>query len=200
MRQIGGGWSTAAIALGGNLGDSEQILSEAVQSLGQNRGQNPDQSVDSSGCETVIRVVARSHLYKTAPIGPPQPDYLNACILIETSLTPRALMRRLLAVENQFGRVRHERWGARSLDLDLLLFGDQIIDLPGLSVPHPRLHERAFVLVPLIDIAPQWIHPIFGKTISQLLNELSMSGASAGVERLTPASLLSSSPPISLWP
>ncbi len=189
--RIGGSWVRAAIALGGNLGDSERILSEAIQVLSQ--------SVDSSGSEAVIRLVTRSHLYKTAPIGPPQPDYLNACILIETSLTPRALMLRLLAVENQFGRVRQERWGARSLDLDLLLFGDQIIDLPGLSVPHPRLHERAFVLVPLMDIAPQWPHPIFGKTVAQLLQDLSVAQSCSGIlgiERLAQSSLLSLSP----WP
>jgi 2-amino-4-hydroxy-6-hydroxymethyldihydropteridine diphosphokinase len=178
-----GGWIKAAIALGGNLGDSQRILSEATQVL-----------AESAAAEIVV--LARSHLYKTAPIGPPQPDYLNACILIETTLTPRTLMHRLLGIENQFGRVRHERWGARSLDLDLLLFGDQIIDLPGLTVPHPRLQERAFVLVPLMEIAPQWPHPIFGKTVAQLLEDLAPSSASSGIKKLVQSSLL----PLSLWP
>jgi len=127
-------------------------------------------------------VLERSHFYKTAPVGPPQPDYLNACILIETTLPPRSLLHHLLAIENQFGRVRQVRWGARSLDLDLLLYGNQIVDTPGLTVPHPRLHERAFVLVPLMDIAPDWPHPIFRKTVSQLLDQLPVSG----VERLMP--------------
>jgi 2-amino-4-hydroxy-6-hydroxymethyldihydropteridine diphosphokinase len=184
-----GGWIKAAIALGGNLGDSQRILSEATQALAQ----GVDPGVDEA---TEIVVLARSHLYKTAPIGPPQPDYLNACILIETTLTPRTLMHRLLKVEHQFGRVRHERWGARSLDLDLLLFGDQIIDLPGLTVPHPRLQERAFVLVPLMEIAPQWPHPIFGKTVAQLLEDLALSSASSGIKKLVQSSLL----PLSLWP
>lgn len=168
-----GHWVQAAIALGGNLGDSQRILSEAVEAIDGARG---------------IRVLARSHLYKTAPVGPPQPDYLNACLTIETMLSARSLLHQLLRIENQFGRVRQERWGARSLDLDLLLFGDQIIDSPGLTVPHPRLHERAFVLVPLMDVASQWQHPIFGKTIAQLLDDLpavsSSAGPEDGIERL----------------
>jgi 2-amino-4-hydroxy-6-hydroxymethyldihydropteridine diphosphokinase len=153
----------AAIALGGNLGDSQRILQDAMQAIDQ---------------ESDIRMVVRSPLYQTAPVGPPQPDYINACILVETSLTARSLLHRLLGIENQFGRVRQERWGARSLDLDLLLFGEQIVDLPGLTVPHPRLHERAFVLVPLADIAPGWPHPIFCKTIAQLRDQLPLTGVS----------------------
>lgn len=162
---VTGEWTCAAIALGGNLGNSQKILTEAIAVLHRDR---------------FIRVLKRSHFYKTAPIGPPQPDYLNACILIETTLTPRSLLHRLLAIETQFGRVRQVRWGARSLDLDLLLYSDQVVDTPGLTVPHPRLHERAFVLVPLMDVAPGWPHPIFRKTISQLLEQLPVSG----VERL----------------
>ncbi|MGC1307163.1 MAG: 2-amino-4-hydroxy-6-hydroxymethyldihydropteridine diphosphokinase [Phormidesmis sp.] len=159
----------AAIALGGNLGDPQHILYKAVQAIDSKVG---------------ISVAARSHFYQTAPVGPPQPDYLNACIVVETKLTPRALLHQLLSIENQFGRIRKERWGARSLDLDLLLFGEQIIDLPGLTVPHPRLHERAFVLIPLMDIAPQWLHPIFGKTIAQLTAELSASHLQTDVKQL----------------
>ncbi|MGB3299987.1 MAG: 2-amino-4-hydroxy-6-hydroxymethyldihydropteridine diphosphokinase [Phormidesmis sp.] len=177
-------WIQAAIALGGNLGDSQRILSEAMEVIGKTNG---------------IRMIARSPLYKTAPVGPPQPDYLNACLAVETGLSARSLLHQLLAIENQFGRVRHERWGARSLDLDLLLFGDQIIDLPGLTVPHPRLHERAFVLVPLMDVAPhivpEWSHPIFGKTIAQLSADLLAVSSNPGIERLMQSSL----PPLSSW-
>lgn len=159
----------AAIALGGNLGNSQRILSEAMQAIDREPG---------------IAVIARSPLYKTAPVGPPQPDYLNACMVVETVLTTRSLLHHLLAIETRFGRIRQERWGARSLDLDLLLYGEQIIDLPGLTVPHPHLHERPFVLVPLNDIAPDWPHPIFGKTIAQLLAQLPVDGVEKFVEAI----------------
>ncbi|MEL6470300.1 MAG: 2-amino-4-hydroxy-6-hydroxymethyldihydropteridine diphosphokinase [Cyanobacteria bacterium J06623_4] len=159
----------AAIALGGNLGDSRQILTEAIGAIAASAG---------------ITLVRRSHFYKTAPVGPPQPDYLNACITVETTRSPRSLLHQLLRIENQFGRVRTLRWGARSLDLDLLLFGDYITDTPGLTVPHPRLHERPFVLVPLRDVAPHWQHPILHKRVDQLLAQHIVSGSVPGVERL----------------
>ena len=165
-QQTEGDRAQVAIALGGNLGDSQRILSEAIAVI--------DQSLD-------ISVTARSPFYRTAPVGPPQPDYINACVLARTSLSPMALLHQLLSIENQFGRVRQERWGARSLDLDLLFYGDRTLDILGLTIPHPRLHERSFVLVPLMDIAPNWQHPIFNQTTEQLLAQLSV----AGVERLT---------------
>ncbi|MEL7227959.1 MAG: 2-amino-4-hydroxy-6-hydroxymethyldihydropteridine diphosphokinase, partial [Cyanobacteria bacterium J06576_12] len=128
--------------------------------------------------------LARSHFYKTAPVGPPQPDYINACITVETNLSPRDLLHRLLAIESQFGRVRKERWGARSLDLDLLIYSDYIIEAPRLTIPHPRLHERPFVLIPLMDVAAHWQHPILHKSIEQIVAELSQQERIAGVERL----------------
>lgn len=161
--------SGAAIALGSNLGDSRQIVVDAMSAIAQIAG---------------VQLDERSHLYKTAPVGPPQPDYINACITVKTSLSPRDLLYRLLATESQFGRVRKERWGARSLDLDLLLYGDRIIEAPRLSVPHPRLHERPFVLVPLMDVAPYWQHPVLHKTIEQIFRSLSEQGLMTGVERL----------------
>lgn len=150
-----------AIALGSNLGDSQQILGAALRQL---------------DADAQIEVVACSQLYRTAPVGPPQPDYLNCCALLQTSLTPTALLRRLLAVEAAFGRVRRQRWGPRLLDLDLLLFGDWVIDTPTLQVPHPRMHERAFVLVPLAEIAPDWIDPVSGKAIAQLNQQVDPIG------------------------
>lgn len=159
----------AAIALGSNLGHSSQILANAITVIDQSPG---------------IQVTLRSHFYKTAPVGPPQPDYINACIAVETCLSARELLKRLLLIEHQFGRVRKERWGARSLDLDLIFYGDRIITAPNLSVPHPRLHERAFVLIPLMDIAPEWQHPALKKTVQQMIETLSTQNLLTGVERL----------------
>ncbi len=159
----------AAIALGSNLGDSRQILLDAMTVIDTVPG---------------VRMIGRSHLYKTAPVGPPQPDYINACITVQTSISPRDLLHRLLAIEQRFGRVRKERWGARSLDLDLLLFGDRTIQASKLSVPHPRLHERPFVLVPLMDVAAQWPHPVLNKTVEQLFDQLAEKGLVTGVEQL----------------
>lgn len=165
--------NNAAIALGSNLGDSAQILANAITVI---------------DAVPLIRVIERSHFYKTAPVGPPQPDYINACIIVQTELSPRNLLDKLLKVENQFGRVRKERWGARSLDLDLLLYGDRIIEAPKLTVPHPRLHERSFVLTPLVDIAAEWQHPVFNQTVeqlhAQLSEQISQKGLITGIERL----------------
>jgi 2-amino-4-hydroxy-6-hydroxymethyldihydropteridine diphosphokinase len=123
-----------------------------------------------------IQIIAVSSWYLTAPIGPPQPDYLNGCAVIETSLTPLALLQELQAIEAEFGRVRQEIWGARTLDLDLLLYDNLIIDLPTLQVPHPHMGERAFVLIPLAEIVPNWIEPRSGQSIVTLCNQVDHSG------------------------
>lgn len=151
----------AAIALGSNLGDSLAILQGAIAVLEQVSGIQVDQA---------------SSFYCTAPLGPPQPDYLNACVLISTSLSPEALLENLLEIEAQFGRVRHERWGPRLLDLDLLLYDDWVVDTPDLQIPHPRMHERAFVLVPLAEIAPHWIVPVRARAVDELLQAVDPSG------------------------
>ncbi len=148
-----------AIALGSNLGDSRSILIGAIERL-QSHPQ--------------IEVTAVSSWYQTAPIGPPQPDYLNGCASIQTSLTPLDLLNTLHAIEAEFGRVRGEVWGARTLDLDLLLYDSQIIDLPNIQVPHPRMTERAFVLVPLAEIVPHWIEPKSGESIASLQANLAL--------------------------
>lgn len=150
-----------AIALGSNLGDSLTTLETALQKLHATPG---------------ISVTARSSWYQTAPVGPPQPDYLNGCALLETTLTPTQLLGTLLATEAQFGRVRLERNAPRTLDLDLILFGNRILETPDLQLPHPRMRDRAFVLVPLAEIAPNWRDPVSGKTIVQLLQTVDCSG------------------------
>ena len=125
--------------------------------------------------ESLGRVVCRSSLYSTAPVGfAEQPRFVNAVVELETELEPRALLERLLAIEQEFGRDRAAGTanGPRTLDLDLLLFGEFILSEPGLGIPHPRLAERAFVLIPLNEIAPQAVVPGVAKTVGQLLTRL----------------------------
>jgi 2-amino-4-hydroxy-6-hydroxymethyldihydropteridine diphosphokinase len=150
-----------AIALGSNLGDSLTILENAIKILAHTPG---------------IALEKCSSWYKTAPIGPPQPDYWNGCALLTVTLTPDALLAKLLDIEQQSGRVRCQRWGPRTLDLDVLLYGDLILQTPSLQIPHPRMRERAFVLVPLSEIAPDWIEPISQRAIAQLLKAVDCSG------------------------
>ncbi|WP_008317696.1 2-amino-4-hydroxy-6-hydroxymethyldihydropteridine diphosphokinase [Leptolyngbya sp. PCC 6406] len=154
-------WVSCAIALGSNLGPSSDILKGAIAALAR----HPQ-----------IQGVLGSRIYKTAPVGPPQPDYLNACVRLTTALAPEELLRSLLRIEASFGRERRERWGPRHLDLDLLLFGDLVMMTPSLQLPHPRMHERAFVLVPLAEIAADWVDPISGKTIAELVQGISTTG------------------------
>lgn len=151
----------AAIALGSNLGDSLTILESAIATLDQTPG---------------IAVKATSSWYQTKPIGPPQPDYINGCALLETTLSPHDLLIALLNTEKKFGRERHERWGARTLDLDLLLFDDVVLYTNDLQLPHPRMIERGFVLIPFAEIAPDWIEPVSGLAIAQLLQRIDLSG------------------------
>ena len=150
-----------AIALGSNLGNSEQTIDTALTRLDQIDG---------------MEVVARSHLYKTAPVGPPQPDYINACAIVRTHFSPEQVLKVLLTTEASFGRIRRERWGPRTLDLDLLLYADLVLDTPTLTLPHPRMHERAFVLVPLEEIAPDWQHPVRQQSVRELLEQVNPAG------------------------
>lgn len=136
----------AYVGLGANLGDREETIRAAVRALGAEDG---------------IEVVAVSALRETEPVGVgEQPLYLNGAAELETALTAPELLGRLLAVERRFGRVRVAgEHGPRTLDLDLLLYGDEVLDGPGLTVPHPRLHERRFVLEPLAELAPTLVVP-----------------------------------------
>jgi 2-amino-4-hydroxy-6-hydroxymethyldihydropteridine diphosphokinase len=150
-----------AIALGSNLGDSRAILDAALETLAQTSG---------------ITLESRSSWYQTVPVGPPQPDYINGCALLRVNFGAHELLAIMLEIEDKFGRQRRERWGARTLDLDLLLFEDLIVDTPALQLPHPRLRERAFVLMPLAEIAPDWSEPAGGETIRTLLEAVDCSG------------------------
>jgi len=141
-------WTVAAVALGSNLEDPVSQVRRAFDELAALRD---------------TRLVARSRLYRTPAIGPPQPDYVNAVVLLETRLDAEPLFDALLAIEAAHGRVRAERWGPRTLDLDLLVYGDAVIDAPRLRVPHPRLAERAFVLAPLAEVAPGLVVPGLGR-------------------------------------
>jgi 2-amino-4-hydroxy-6-hydroxymethyldihydropteridine diphosphokinase len=129
--------TTAYLALGSNVGDRLATLQRAVDLLGSVEG---------------IRVVRSSRVFEAAPVGPPQPDFLNAVIDIETTLDPRALLLACQGVERELGRERNERWGPRTLDVDVLTYDDLDVDEPDLRIPHPRMHQRAFVLVPLGEL------------------------------------------------
>lgn len=121
-----------------------------------------------------IEVEDMSQFYETAPVpAGDQPDFVNAMIRLQTDLTPHNLMRRLLDTEKEFGRSRREQWGARTLDLDLIDFNgckiDEVVGEIALLLPHPRLHQRLFVLLPLLDLAPNWVHPATGKSIDEMI-------------------------------
>lgn len=148
----------AFIALGSNLGDRESLLVAGRQAL---------------LATPKVRLAGASRIYETAPVGPPgQGPYLNAVLAVDTSVSARSLLDRMLEIEADQGRQREPdalRWGPRTLDLDLLLYGDRCIRESGLEVPHPRLQERPFVLQPLCDLADQDVHPRLGEPFRSLL-------------------------------
>jgi 2-amino-4-hydroxy-6-hydroxymethyldihydropteridine diphosphokinase len=149
--------ATAFVGIGSNLGDPESHLRAALEALATEDG---------------IDVVAVSRLRETEPVGPvEQGPFLNGAVQVTTELLPCELLARLLNIEERLGRVRGERFGPRTIDLDLLVYGDEIVDEPGLTLPHPRLHERRFALEPLAELAPAVIVPGRGP-VSALLAEL----------------------------
>ena len=159
-------WVLAYVALGCNLGDRKANLNSAVQAL-----------YAHSECQQ-IRV---SSFYETEPMGPAdQPDYMNGVLGMQTRLAPLALLDTLQAIEQDHGRVRDgRRWGPRTLDLDLLLYGESIINTPRLTVPHPGIAERSFVLIPLLEIAPELVIPELGR-----VEELATQCQQFGIRRL----------------
>jgi 2-amino-4-hydroxy-6-hydroxymethyldihydropteridine diphosphokinase len=155
----------AHVGLGSNLDDPERHVRQALQELGQ---------------LPHTQLIACSSLYRTAPVGKlDQPDFVNAVALLTSALSPRELLAELLALEARHGRVRGERNGPRTLDLDLLLLGDQVVHETGLEVPHARMHERAFVLLPLAEISPGVVIPGHGR-----VEDLSARFGDQGVSRI----------------
>ena len=151
----------AALALGSNQGNRLEMLQGAVDALAATPG---------------MTVLAVSGVYETEPVGgPPQPDYLNAVVLAEGPSDPRQVRDRAQAVEDDFGRVREERWGPRTLDVDVIVVGDLVVDEPDLQVPHPRVAERAFVLLPWLDVEPAAALPD-GRMVTGLLAALDAGG------------------------
>ena len=144
------------LSIGGNLGNRDENLKTALQQIEIKIG----------------RIVAFSEVYETQPWGmKEQPDFLNQVLKVDTNLSPFNTLEAILAVEKKMGRIREHKWFARLIDIDLLFYNDEVIYSPQLTLPHPQIQNRNFVLVPFFDINPNFIHPVLNKTISQLYEE-----------------------------
>ena len=149
----------AYVALGANLGDRAGSIRAALEALAAAEG---------------VRILRFSSLIENPAVGGPadSPPFLNGVVEVETTLTAHALLDLLLATERKLGRERRARWAPRSIDLDVILYGDDVIDAPNLKVPHPLMHERRFVLEPLAEIAPDAVHPVLNQSVRSLLARL----------------------------
>ncbi len=148
--------NSAYLLIGGNMG-------ERLENLDKTR------ALISGSCGTIVK---QSSVYETSAWGKTdQPDFLNQALRVETYLGPAALLKALLGIEQEMGRYRGEKYGPRIIDIDIIFFNHEIIDLPDLKIPHPRMQNRKFVLTPLAEIAPQFVHPVLGISMSQLLEE-----------------------------
>ena len=158
------------LGFGGNMGASQKAFSECLQALA-----------------AVGQVIALSRLWHTRAVGPPQPDFLNAATLMEWPAGPRSLLARCLEIEAAAGRERsaEAHWGPRVLDIDLLLAENVVCRGPTLTLPHPRLHERRFALEPAAEVAPDWTHPLFGRTVLGLVEDARIREPDAIVEVLS---------------
>jgi 2-amino-4-hydroxy-6-hydroxymethyldihydropteridine diphosphokinase len=150
---------TAYIAIGANLGEREKTMRRALAMLDETDG---------------VRVARVSSFIENPAVGGPadSPAFLNGVAEVQTTFSPEALLDRLLEIEQQLGRVRREKWEPRAIDLDVILFGDQIVNTDRLTIPHPLMHERQFVLEPLAEIAPEVVHPILNENAAQLWAQL----------------------------
>lgn len=150
--------TTAFIGVGSNLGDRKQTICQAEQKLSNIKG---------------VRFIRSAPIYETQPVGgPKQGLFLNTVWEIETDLPARQLLNALVQIESDFGRLRIEKNGPRTIDLDLLFYGDEVIKEQTLTIPHPRLHERWFVLKPLWDLRSDYVHPVLGKSVCELLDQV----------------------------
>ncbi|MDR3354180.1 MAG: 2-amino-4-hydroxy-6-hydroxymethyldihydropteridine diphosphokinase [Synergistaceae bacterium] len=153
--------NTAAVGIGSNKGDRLANIRTAV----------------SMTRERVGTVTAVSDVFETPPWGVAlQPRFLNACMIVEAEISPRALLAKLKEIENDMGRLKRGKWGPREIDLDILFFDDIRTNEADLVIPHPYMHDRAFVLLPLSKIAPDWIHPALGMRVSELLQNITAEG------------------------